>query len=117
MNRPGGMVLRDSELGFLRRMPPDGGGVEENGGSQERREPRPFGIPLVPADERPQPASRSVERLEAEVSGSEIKLFVIERIVGDVHLAVETARRSIGVEEGSGVVIDARGTLLKQRRY
>ena len=46
--------------------------------------------------------------------GSEVKLFVVERIVGDVHLAVEAAQRTVAVEDGGGIVIDAGGALFEK---
>ena len=50
-----------------------------------------FGIPLVPADEHADLAVARVEGVKAEVAGGEVVLLEIERIVGDVHLAVEPA--------------------------
>ena len=55
----------------------------------EGRQPGGLGIPLVPADERADPGERRVERLEPEVAGGEVVLLVIERVVGDVHLAID----------------------------
>ena len=50
-----------------------------------------------------------------KVAGREIKLFVIERIVGDVHFAVEATQRSVVVEDSRRVVIDAGSTFFKER--
>src|ERR1039457_7110933 len=69
-------------------MPADGSGVEDGLRAAERSQAGGLGIPLVPADER---ADRSIgcrNRFESEVTGREVKLLVVERIVGDVHLAV-----------------------------
>ena len=52
---------------------------------------------------------------EAEVAGGEVELFVVERVVGDVHLAVDAAERTIGVEDGGGVVVDAQSALFEER--
>ena len=84
-----GIVLRRAELVFLRRMPADGGGIEEDLGALQRGEARAFGIPLVPADERADAAVRRVDGLESEIAGREVELLVVERIVGDVHLAID----------------------------
>jgi len=46
-----GVVLGSAELGFLRGMPADGGGVEQNVCAGQGREAGGFGIPLIPADE------------------------------------------------------------------
>ncbi len=58
---------------------------------------------------------RGVERAEAEVAGREVELLVVERIVGDVHLAVDALHRPVGVDDHRGVVIDAGGAPLEQR--
>ena len=94
-----GIMLRLSELGLLRGMPSDGCRIKENAGSLQRGEARAFGIPLIPADERAEFSGGGVEGLEAEIAGSEIKLFVVERIVGNVHLAVDAAQRAVGIAE------------------
>src|SRR5262249_60849516 len=44
---------------------------------------------------------------ESEIAGGEIKLFVVKRIVRNVHLAVFSEITSIGVYYRAGVVIDA----------
>ena len=57
-----------------------------------------------------------VERAEAEIARREVVLLVVERIVGDVHLAVEAEQRAVGVEDGGRVVIEPGGAPLEQRR-
>src|SRR5438270_12744775 len=96
-------------------MPADRGGIEDDLGPGESSQPRALGIPLVPADERAHASEVRVEGLEAEIAGSEIKLFVIERIVGDVHLAIQPEDLSVGIDHHGGVVIDAARALLKER--
>ena len=59
---------------------------------------------------------RGVESAEAQVAGSEVILFVVQRVVGDVHLAVEAAQGAVGVKKDGRVVIDAGRALLEQRR-
>ena len=55
---------------------------------------------------------------EAEVAGGEVELLVVERVVGDVHLAVDGGDVVGGgagvVECGGGVVIQARGAALEE---
>src|SRR5579871_55743 len=114
LDRAPGVVLGYAELGFLRGMPANRCGVKQNLGALERCEARSFGIPLVPTNERSQFAGAGVERTEAEISGSEIELFVVEGVVGDMHLAVETSQGSVFVENGGGVVVHARGTLFEE---
>ena len=46
------VVLRCAKLVFLCRVPADGGGIEQNFGALQGGEPRAFGIPLIPADQR-----------------------------------------------------------------
>ncbi len=54
-----------------------------------------------------------IEIGEAEIARSEIKLFVIERIVGDMHLAVFAEERTVGIEDRAGVVIDTGSAALE----
>jgi hypothetical protein len=71
-------VLGNSELSFLRGMPADRCGIKQNLRTLERGEARAFGVPLIPTDECAQFARAGVERAEAEISGSEVELFVVE---------------------------------------
>ena len=52
LNGAPGIVLRLAELRFLRGMPADRGGIEQNLRALQRGQARAFGIPLVPADQR-----------------------------------------------------------------
>src|SRR5439155_26500915 len=47
---------------------------------------------------------------------SEIKFFVIQWIVRDVHLAIKPTQRAIRIENRGSIVIHAGRALLKQRR-
>jgi hypothetical protein len=55
---------------------------------------------------------------EAEVAGRKVKLLVVERVVGDVHLAVDAGDLAgLGgfvVQHGNGVVVEAGGAALEQ---
>ena len=81
----------------------------------QRRQPGRFGIPLVPADADADAAELGAKALKAEIAGREIELFVVQRVVGNVHLAIEADLRAVGVEDDSRVVIDAGGASLEQR--
>ena len=96
-------------------MPADGGGVEKNFRALHGGEAGGFGIPLVPADEHADFAVTRLPGAEAEVAGSEIKFLVEERVVGNVHLAIDAEERAVGVDDGGGVVIKAGGALLEKR--
>src|SRR5208282_4440594 len=115
LNGAPGVVLGHSELGLLRRMPADRRWIKQNRRALQCGQARTLRIPLVPADERAKLPGAGVERAEAEVAGSEVKLFVIKRVVGDVHLAVQAAQRAVVVEDGCGVVVNAGGALLEER--
>ena len=84
-----GVVLRRAELVFLGRVPADGSGIEEHLRALQRGEPRALGIPLVPAHERADAAKAGVHGLKAQVARREVVLLVVERVVGDVHLAID----------------------------
>ena len=57
-----------------------------------------------------------VVSLKAEIAGSEVELFVIQRIVGDVHLAILADDLSRSVDHDGGVVINAGGSFFEERR-
>ena len=110
-----GVVLVHAIFLFFARMPADGGGIKQDLRALQRGEPRGFGIPLVPANQHADFAVTRPPRLEAEVAGREIKFFIEQRVVGNVHLAVDTEERTIGVNDGGGVVINTGGAFLKER--
>src|ERR1700692_1485529 len=95
-------------------MPANSGGVEQNAGSPEAGEARAFGIPLVPADEHANAAVAGVKIRKTQIAGREIKLFVIERIIGNMHLAIDAQQRAVGVEDRRGVVVQAGGATLEK---
>src|SRR6185369_8054629 len=69
---------------------------------------------LIPADLH---ADFSVLRLkirETEIARSEIILFVVQRIVGNVHFAVFAEEPAVGVDHRASVVINAGGAALKK---
>src|SRR5438270_11831959 len=99
---------------LLTWMPPNGGRVEENVRSLEGGQTRGLRIPLVPADQDPDPAETRVEGPKAEVTGREVVFLEIEGIVRDVHLAVQTQQTAVGVEDRRSVVINARRPALEQ---
>ena len=92
LNRPPRIVLSHTKLGLLGGMPSNRGGIKKHMRSLQRGKPRPFRIPLIPADQRAHSAHIGVEGAKTEIARREIIFFVIERIVGDVHLAVKAAQ-------------------------
>src|SRR5207248_6780405 len=88
LNRlPRGM-LRFSKFFFLARMPADCRWIKNNLRAVQGSQPRGFWIPLVPAHADADLAVRSVPGLESEIARREVKLFVIQRIIGNMHLAI-----------------------------
>ena len=110
-----GIVLRRAVFRLLRRMPADGGGIEQHLRAAERGQTRGLGIPLVPANQRRNARVAGIEAAEAQVAGSEVIFFEIERVVGDVHLAIDAQQRAIGVDYQRRVVIHARRAALEDR--
>src|SRR5262249_54703202 len=117
LNRAPGIVLRGSEFSLFIRMPADCGGIKENVCSLKGREPRAFGIPLVPANQRAHAAVVGIKGLETQIARREVKLFVIERIVRNMHLAVEAVDASVGVQHYSGVVVQPARSPFKDGNY
>src|ERR1041384_4711110 len=96
-------------------MPTDCGGIEEDGCAAQGSQARSLGIPLVPADQRAYPSHGRIECPKAEIPRGEVKLLVIRRIIGDVHLAVSTKRSSVRVNYYGAVVINPRCAALENR--
>ena len=111
-----GVVLRLAVLRLLVGMPADGRGIEEHVRALQRRQARALGIPLVPAHQRAELAEVGFESLETQIARREVILFVVKRIVGNMHLAVDACRLAAGVDYRGGVVVNAGGAPLEQRR-
>src|SRR5205814_1391290 len=109
-----GIVLRHTILLLFRGMPADRSGIKKDVRPLQRRKTRALWIPLVPADQCAHTSELSIESLEPEVSGGEIVLLVIERIVRYVHFAVDAFDGSIRVDDGSCVVIEAARAFFKE---
>ena len=102
-------------LSFLLGVPADRGGIKKNFRALHRRQSRGFGIPLVPADQHADLGIPGLPGAEAEIARREIKLLVKERIIRDVHLAIDAQQAAVGIDDGGGVVINAGGALFEQR--
>jgi len=76
---------------------------------------RAFGIPLIPANLNSDASVFRVEVWKTEIAGSEIKLFVVQRIIGNMHFAIFAEERAIGIEHGAAVVINTGGAPLEKR--
>src|SRR6185503_3155119 len=94
--------------------PADRRRVKQKLRAAESSQPRRFGEPLVPANERADPAVSCVVRLKAEISGREIKLLVVERIVRDMHLAILARDLAGSVDHHGSIVIDAGSALFEE---
>ena len=109
-------VLVDAVFSFLRRMPADGGRVENDFRALHGGEAGRLGIPLIPADEHADAPEFRIPGAEAGVAGGEVKLLVEKRIIRDVHLAVDAEHRAIGINDDRGVMIKSGGAFLEKRR-
>jgi len=109
-------VLGVSEFFLFRRVPADGGRIEKDLCPGHGGESCGFGEPLVPADEHADRCPGGFEGAETGVAGGEIKLLVVERVVGDVHLAVDAHDLAVRADDGGGVVIKTGGATFKERR-
>ena len=100
------IVLCLAVLRFLVRMPADRRGIEQHVRSLQRRQARALGIPLVPAHQRAELSEVRLERFETEIARREVKLLVVQRIIGDVHLAIDSREFAALVDDGCRVVIN-----------
>src|SRR5205085_4292801 len=67
------VVLRGAEFFFLAWMPADRGRIKNNLGAAQRRQPRRFRIPLVPANADADLAALCFPCLKTEIARREIK--------------------------------------------
>ena len=70
---------------------------------------------MIPANQHANLAVARVPGFETKIAGREIKFFVEQRVVGNVHLPVNAEQRAVGVNDRGGVVINAGGAFLEQR--
>src|SRR5437667_1389171 len=84
---PRGM-LRCAEVFLFRWVPPDRCWIKNNLRAAQRCETCCLGVPLVPANADADLAVRCLPRLKSQVTGREVKFFVIKRVVRNVHLAI-----------------------------
>ena len=54
-----------------------------------------------------------IERSKTKIPRREIKFFVVSRIVGNMHLAVEAGDLAIRIDDGGGIVVNARSAALE----
>lgn len=108
--------LRGSILSLLRWMPPDRGRIEEDGGACEGREPSTLRIPLIPADQSSYTPESSIEIEKARIARREVKLLEIQRVIGNVHLAIDPEHTAVGIDHCRGIVIQPRRAPFEQRR-
>src|SRR4051812_28740689 len=98
------------------RMPANRGWIKKDFRTLHRSEARAFGIPLVPADQHPDLRVFGAPGFESKIARREIKFFVEERVIGNVHLAVDAQQRTVRVDDRRGVVIYTGRTFLEERR-
>src|SRR5207244_9439028 len=109
-------ILCRAEFLFLRRMPADGGWIKQNLRSAQRGQSCRLGIPLVPANADADFSMGGFPRLKSEIARREVKLLVVKRIIGNVHLAIFAKKSSVSIDDGRRVVIDSRTPFLEERR-
>src|SRR5262245_5775320 len=97
------------------RVPANRSRVKENARAAKRGESRAFGVPLIPADQRADPANRRVKALKTEIARGEVELLVVSRIVRDVHLAIESGHLSLCVDDCRAVVVEAGRSAFEDR--
>ena len=109
-------MLRRAVLGLLARVPSDRGRIKQNLRATQRRQPRRFRIPLIPANADADVPMRRAEALETEIARREVKLLVERGVIGDVHLAILADDLAIGAEHDRGIVVNAGRAFFEERR-
>ena len=81
--------------------------------------PQKFKVGLVQMSTTSDPdknLQRAIDKVHQASARGEVILFVVKRIVGNMHLAIEPAERTIGIEDCGCIVVHAGRAPLKQRR-
>ena len=105
--------LADLLIIGVRTFPTDGSRINQQFRSFQGHESGCFRIPLVPAYKHAKFTQRGLDRFEADISGSKIKLLIIGRIIGDMHLSVFSGYTAITVENDRRIMIQSRSTFFK----
>src|SRR5437764_6646496 len=104
-------------LGLFLRMPSNRGGIKQDFSALHGRQAGALGIPLVPANEHADLAVAGVPGTKAKVARREIELLVVKRIIRNVHLAVDAEERAVGINDGSGIMVNSGASLLEKRGH
>src|SRR5262249_40199714 len=115
LNRAPRVMLGYAELSLLGRVPPDRGRIKQHARALQCCQSSALGIPLIPADQGPKSSSTGIKRAESKIPRSELKTFVIERIVRNVNLPIKAAQRTVFLEPRCSIVVDAGGPFFEQR--
>src|SRR6185369_2018276 len=115
LNRLPRRTLRFSKFLFFARMPAYCRWIKNNLCTAQRGQSRSFWIPLVPTNADADLATRSVPRSKSEIARREVKFFVIQRIIGNMHFAIFPEQFSICVDDCRSVVIQASAASLEER--
>src|SRR6185437_1270892 len=117
--------LHDTPLLLLLWVPTDRRRVQQDLSPHQTRDPRGLRIPLVPANQHadrretrakyPKARCRTRFIVLINLARREIVLLVIQRVVRNVHLAIHTQQRAVGVDHGCGVVVQPGAALLEYR--
>ncbi len=96
-------------------MPADRGWIKQNLRALQSGQARRFRIPLIPANAHANFAKLRLPRFEAGIARCEIKFFVIERVIRNVHLAIDAEHLPVSINDGRGVMIKAGRSFFEKR--
>ena len=113
---PCGILTGTVDLAFAGN-PANRSRIEQQLGPLHRGQTSGFGIPLIPANADTDFGVLRLECEEPQIAWGEVEFFVVQRIIRDVHLAVHTGDRTVGIQHNCGIVIQTVCTLFKQRHH
>ena len=99
----------------VRRLVTDCRRINQQFCSTQSHESSTLRVPLVPTHLHTQAPHRCMDRLETQITWSEIEFLVIRRVVRNMHLAIFACNRTILLKHHRRIVIQASGTTLKKR--
>ena len=92
-----------------------GCGINQQVCPLECHDARALGVPLVPAYHYTKSTERGLYRLKSDVTGGEIEILIVTRVIGDMHFTVFASYVPVALKDYSGVVVQSGLATFKER--
>ena len=86
-------------------------------GTGKCHEPSGLRKPLIPTNQNPQSAHRSIYGPKTEIARRKVVFFVIAWVIGDMHFAVYSGEPAISIQHHRCIMVYALGAPFEDRAY